>query len=238
MPELVRRWNEVDPEDPVARHLAASMGQRPPPARCEGEYIESFFDGFAPTYDDTLAELEYSAPQQLSELLGELAGGADASIDVIDAGCGTGLCGPRVRPLARSLVGIDLSTEMLERARSRDVYDELVHGDLVAGLAARESAADAVISADVLVYFGDLRPPFAAAARALRPGGWLLASVELGSDPERFVLAATGRYEHGEAYIRGCLAEAGLTPERAKSTRIRFDRGSAVSGLVFAARKP
>ena len=30
------------------------------------------------------------------------------SLDVLDAGCGTGLCGPLVKPYARSLVGVAL----------------------------------------------------------------------------------------------------------------------------------
>ena len=37
---------------------------------------------------------------------------------VLDAGCGTGLCGPLLRPYAKRLVGVDLSSGMLERARA------------------------------------------------------------------------------------------------------------------------
>ena len=40
---------------------------------------------------------------------------ASRSLDVLDAGCGTGLCGPLVAPYARRLVGVDLSEAMLAR---------------------------------------------------------------------------------------------------------------------------
>ena len=36
---------------------------------------------------------------------------------ILDAGCGTGLCGPLLRPLAARLVGVDLSEKMVELAR-------------------------------------------------------------------------------------------------------------------------
>ena len=38
-------------------------------------------------------------------------------LDVLDLGCGTGLCGPLLRPYARALAGVDLSPQMLERMR-------------------------------------------------------------------------------------------------------------------------
>ena len=51
------------------------------------------------------------------------------ALDVLDAGCGTGLCGPLVAPYARRLVGVDLSARMLDAGRRRDsVYDELYQG--------------------------------------------------------------------------------------------------------------
>ena len=52
------------------------------------------------------------------------------SLDVLDAGCGTGLCGPLVAPYARRLSGVDLSAGMLARAKEKNVYDALVQGEL------------------------------------------------------------------------------------------------------------
>ena len=37
-------------------------------------------------------------------------------LDVLDLGCGTGLMGAEIHPLARTLVGVDLSSQMLENA--------------------------------------------------------------------------------------------------------------------------
>ena len=38
---------------------------------------------------------------------------------MLDAGCGTVLCGPLVAPFARRLVGVDLSARMLDQAKAR-----------------------------------------------------------------------------------------------------------------------
>ena len=44
---------------------------------------------------------------------------------VMDAGCGTGLCGPLFKNLSSHLAGIDLSQRMIDRARDRRIYDHL-----------------------------------------------------------------------------------------------------------------
>ena len=51
-------------------------------------------------------------------------------LDVLDAGCGTGLCGALVAPFARRLLGVDLSEGMLAHAMEKSVYHELFKAKL------------------------------------------------------------------------------------------------------------
>ena len=113
--------------------LAACSG-RDVPARASDAFVEKTFDSFAASFDAKLASLGYRAPALVAEMLAHAGLDASRSLDVLDAGCGTGLCGPLVAPYARRLVGVDLSEAMLARARARDVYDELVKGELTAYL--------------------------------------------------------------------------------------------------------
>ena len=59
----------------------------------------------------------------------------------LDLGCGTGLCGPLVRPMVDRLTGVDLSARMIEKARSLGVYDRLEQGDIVEFLDAPSECA-------------------------------------------------------------------------------------------------
>ena len=49
---------------------------------------------------------------------------------VLDAGCGTGLCAPLLRPHATHLTGCDISVPMLEKAKAKLGYDALLRSDL------------------------------------------------------------------------------------------------------------
>src|SRR4029450_3384975 len=102
--------------------------------RASDAYIEKTFDSFAASFDSKLAKLSYRAPELITEMLKRPGLPPSKSLDILDAGCGTGLCGPLLAPYARRLVGVDLSERMLAQARTRGVYDELVKGELTAYL--------------------------------------------------------------------------------------------------------
>ena len=241
---LFRQWLDWDPGNPVARHLLAAVSGRDVPCRATDEYVRELFDGMADVFDDHLRTLEYRVPEQVARAvaaaLGTPEGSLAGSLAVLDAGCGTGLCGPFLRPYASCLSGVDLSARMVERARARGAYDELVAEELTRFLGAKREAYDLIVSADTLVYFGDLETVFRAAAGALRPGGWLVFTVERSPSPAAvpgFLLEASGRYSHAEPYVRGVLAQAGLAVERLEGVDLRLEAGQPVAGLLVASRK-
>jgi predicted TPR repeat methyltransferase len=166
--------------------------------------------------------------------VGPPAGG----LDIVDAGCGTGLCGPLLRAHARRLAGCDLSAGMLRRAHARKVYDVLHQAELTYYLRTQPAAFDAVVSADTLCYFGALESALAAARRCLRPGGWLLFSVEALSEssPLPHRLQANGRYAHAAGYLRDALSEAGFDVHEVRRDRLRMEAGEPVPGWLVTAR--
>ncbi|PWC83126.1 hypothetical protein TSH100_21500 [Azospirillum sp. TSH100] len=235
---LARLWRRDHPGNPLARHIGAAIAGEEADARAPDDYVRQTFDLFAEEFDRKLAELDYRAPALLAGLLTDEVPAGD--LDVLDAGCGTGLCAAALRPYARRLVGVDLSDGMLERASGRRLYDELHAAELVGFLAAHRQAFDLVMAADVFCYFGVLDEALAAACTALRPGGRLAFTVEEldPTDGRPHRVATHGRYAHAEAYVRAALAGAGLTLRRCDHDRLRFESGEPVMGLVVLAERP
>src|SRR5262249_33641635 len=183
------------------------------PPRAPDDYVREVFNRFAPTFDKQLESLGYLGPQLVVEAAASELGAPLSNLAVLDAGCGTGRCGAGIRPLARRLAGVDLSSEMLKRARERGVYDELHEAELTEFLSRSPAAYDVVISADTLIYFGDLTTVIAATAGALRSGGRFVFTVEKAdpdSAPHGFRLQSHGRYSHTDRHVCQAIERAGL----------------------------
>jgi predicted TPR repeat methyltransferase len=235
---LYREWLAQEPDNPVVRHqLAACLGEQSP-ERASDAYVQQVFDAFAESFDAKLEKLHYRAPELVARALAHAVGPAAGSLDIVDAGCGTGLCGPLVRPWARRLAGCDLSVGMLRRARERRVYDALHQAELVYYLHTQPTAYDVVISADTLCYFGALDGALAAARRCLRPGGWLIFTVEAlaeGDAPDH-TLQSNGRYAHGRPYLHAAIAGAGLQVASVEDCVLRDEAARPVHGWLVSAR--
>src|SRR5512133_3539109 len=237
---IFEEWLEDDPDDPVARHMLAACSGRNVPPRASNAFIETTFDSFAASFDSKLAKLLYRAPALVAEMLKRSDVVPSKSLDVLDAGCGTGLCGPLIAPYARRLVGGGLSERMLDQADGRDVYDELVKGELTVYLAGCTETFDVIVSVDTLVYFGSLEAVVGASENALRPGGRLIFTVEElagGGEEDGYSLGTSGRYRHARGYVQGVLTAAGLRPEVA-AAELRLEAGEPVAGLVVQGTKP
>ena len=237
--DAVEEWLAREPDHPVARHFRAAYSGEGVPARASDAYVRSVFEKYASTFDAHLERLGYRAPQLLAAALAPLLGVPKGTLDILDAGCGTGLCGPLFRSYARRLEGVDLAEAMLAKARERDVYDALTAVELTAFLAARAAAYDVILSADTLVYFGDLAAVAAAAAVALRGDGIFAFSLERlaaeGGGPG-YRLEEHGRYSHAEGYVRRVLTHAGFDAIAIESATPRNEGGAPVAGLVVVAR--
>ncbi|MGC1457478.1 MAG: tetratricopeptide repeat protein [Steroidobacteraceae bacterium] len=234
-------WLAGEPANPIARHMAAALSGRDSPPRAPVEYVRTHFDAFADRFDSVLKELNYRGPELVTMALKATAQRAclPAFSVILDAGCGTGLCGPPLRELCGRLVGVDLSANMLHHAKQRGCYDELVTAELGAFMRSRPQNFDAILSSDTLVYFGALAEPFAGAHTALRAGGPLVFTLEAlpPEDPADHRLGVSGRYQHSEAYLRRLLVEIGFTVESVVQQSMRKDLGKDVPGYLVVARR-
>lgn len=235
---IFEEWLAEEPDDPIARHLLAACTGRAVPGRASNGFVEQTFDGFAATFESRLERLSYRAPALIAAVLDGSGPAPARQYEIVDAGCGTGLCAAALAPYARRLTGVDLSAAMLARAGDKQRYDALVQAELTEYLRGRPHDVDLIVSADALVYFGDLEPVALAAAAALSPGGRLIFTLEhlRGKRGPDFRLEWHGRYAHTRPYVSTILRQAGLTPA-IEEAELRMEAGKAVAGLVVHAVK-
>jgi len=115
-----------DPEDRQGvRLLLAGLDDGPLPERTSLAQLEEIYRRRANLWDQgAVGPTGYRGHALVAGLLERLNGGA-RGLDIIDAGCGTGLVGRLVAAKARRLVGVDASRAMLDKAKDKDVYHQL-----------------------------------------------------------------------------------------------------------------
>jgi predicted TPR repeat methyltransferase/Flp pilus assembly protein TadD len=232
--ECFRRKLEGDPEDTMARHFVAALsGQNPD--RPSDEYVRQVFDSCADSFDRQLVEeLSYSVPRELAAAA-LAASTRTPPWDVLELGCGTGLVGVEFAKHAKSLVGVDLSPKMIERAGARRIYTHLICGDLSVALDG-ERCYDVIIAAEVFVYVGKLDSIMPALHRALRPGGLLVFTAESAEGHSAvtagYWLGMSGRYAHDINYLNELAVRHGFATLQLQRTRLRLESRRPVMGWL------
>jgi predicted TPR repeat methyltransferase len=232
---------EQDPADSRgARVLLAHLGAAHAPPHTPPAHLVKLYDVRAQFWD---REDTYFGAQLVGGALRDHAAGD--RLDILDIGCGTGLVGALVRPLARRLDGVDLSPAMLEKAQAKSVYDGLDQADFLSAMSQRANSYDAVLGAAVLIHFGDLVSIFQAARACLRPNGlfvftlFSLASDENFAVSANYRLAQSGCFAHSDSYVRQLAKDCGLAVETLRDVVHEHDPdGNPIPGLLAVLRAP
>lgn len=178
---------------------------------------------WAPSYDEPRNSLFDLDEPVVHEILDALpVGGA------LDAACGTGRFAEHLAARGYRVVGVDLSPEMLERARARVPQAEFRAGKLSA-LPLDDDAVDVVVCGLALAHEPELGPVMAEFSRVLRPGGHVVISdihherILLGSVVE--ALGPGGEpgqvptYRHTTGDVLRAALSAGLQVRRCEEPR-------------------
>jgi predicted TPR repeat methyltransferase len=209
-------------------------------SRCPPGYMRNLFDNFAPHYDETmLAKLGYAAHRHLRALADRILPRERAPWHILDLGSGTGLVGEAFKDLAAGgqLDGIDLAPRMIEAARARGIYDDLILGDIETVLAEPGPSYDLVLAADTMIYIGDAAPTFRGVSARLQPSGFYLFAVE-SKEGEGWEQTPMHRFRHSESYLRGLAHDVGLDFVDIMGCALRNEAATPVPGFAVALQKP
>ena len=216
----------------------ASVEAGAAPATAPAAYVAGLFDSYADEFDSHLVgALRYQAHRQLVDQLVATCGGDARFRSALDLGCGTGLCGPLVRPMAARLTGVDLSARMIEKARSLGIYDHLAQGDVIEFLDGSADRWDLVLAADVFIYVGDLEPVFARLERAMGEGVFCFSVESLEGDGAGLRLLPSLRYAHSEAYLERLASRHGFDVVEMKRAPVREDQRRVIEGIYVVLRR-
>jgi len=206
--ESLRKALEGDPDSAAAKHmlLALSVDEAVGVKTADPDYIRQLFDDYGEDYDKHTKKLRYAAPRVIRSELAKLyktkyedymmkrtaedvlytppsyLNYMEKKLNILDLGCGTGLVGRWLKDYANTLVGVDISEEMINKATAKVLYTDLKVSSIERYLEEHEtsisSAFDVVVAADVFQYIGEIREVLRKSAAVVRPGGYLVFTIE------------------------------------------------------------
>jgi SAM-dependent methyltransferase len=108
-----------------------------------GDSSRDIYDDWSDNYDSHLLdEFGYISPGVAAQVLSDEL--TTSEIAIIDYGCGTGLVGGALNQQGfTSVDGIDISEGMIEQAREKQVYRNLICGDLTTQISLDDAIYDA-----------------------------------------------------------------------------------------------
>lgn len=176
--EAVQRWLELVKNNPIAREISSALLHNDiaynPMTQTNLNYL---FSSFAASYDERMAQGEDAVLRLIRENLRNIYN--TMKVDICDLGCGTGLCGAIVKPFAQTLVGVDLCTEMLDKAYDKKIYDRLYNTDNMHFLRQNTRAFDIIAACDVFPYTQQIFDTIAAMKTSLKEQGTIVFSFKV-----------------------------------------------------------
>ena len=136
----------------------------------------AYYRDFAPTYDtDFAGVMGWQYPKMIAEAYMRFA--AEADVPIADIGCGTGWVATELQAARVAIDGLDISPEMLEVAREKQLYRSLYQVDLTGTLEAVANGYGAVLSAGTFTH-GHLGPvPLRGLLKIACPGALFVIGV-------------------------------------------------------------
>ena len=221
----------IKPDYAVPQHMLNSLigytSTEPPK-----EYVKNLFDDFAERFDDSLVKkLDYKLPFLMKELILKLDPTRNKFKKVIDLGCGTGLSGKGLRDISENLTGIDLSENMVAKARELEVYDHLIVGGIIDILSTSTEKYDLFIALDVFIYVGELTTIFKTVRDCCNKNALFIFSVE-SMMGDGYSLLKTARYSHSEKYVLKTASD-GFKLIEFQEVNLRKEKDGWIDGKIF-----
>ena len=232
---LLKQALALTPNDTASQHMLNALEGTNKNPTLSTEYAANLFNNYALQYDQHMQRhLKYQIPQHLAQVCLDLT---ITSVDnTLDLGCGTGLCGNILRPLTKKLIGVDIAAKMLDQARNKGDYDELIQSEILAFLQQYHQHYDLIISADTLPYFAELEALFTEINQHLTPKGYFIFSTEI-STTLPWQLQPSARFSHHLDYLKKRCEDNGWRIDYCQEVVARLQEDKPLKVYLIAAQK-
>lgn len=234
--ELLERLLNICPDHSPASHmLSALKGEVTESA--PSRYVAETFDKYAGRFDQHIRDsLGYTVPEVMAEMTTEIFTNKTFA-EGLDLGCGTGLSGSAFSSLARRITGVDLSSQMLERAEEKKIYSQLECTDVFNFLESTAQRYDLFIITDVLIYIGKIEPLLSAITRVALAKAVIACSIERFNGAGDYTLRQSGRYAHSQEYLTTRAEAAGFKVIAHQEHGIRKENNTWIPGDLYLLQK-
>lgn len=207
------------------------------PEKHPAQLVHDTYEKKADSWDQDVlrAEMEFLGPAHINHAVSRYY--ADShDLKILDAGCGTGLCGEFLRPHAGLLQGADLSPHMLKQADKKGLYDVLFEADIESVMNDNPEYYNLITASGVFIFFGNLETILTCAANALMPGGRIIFTTYK-SPVSDVSVRSNIHFAHSENHISTATKLAGLKLEDILPVVHEYERGQPQAGYVVTGRK-
>lgn len=226
----------LEPNNVSIQYTIQALSHNQQLASAPTDYVKSLFNSYADHYEKhLLTALDYQIPTHFQRVLMQLHR-ENGLLDCLDLGCGTGLCGEFIKPFAKTVTGVDLSENMLEMAREKNIYDILHCGDFNSFLTNKTAAYDLIVAGDALVYLGNIETLFQMIQQALRNNGYFIFNTEI-SESEDYKMNQSGRFSHHKKYIETLSKKNNLSVKYYEKVITRMQNNEPVYGHLYVLQR-
>ena len=175
--------------------------------------------------------MQYKLPFLIKDIIQKIPTTKSKFFKTIDLGCGTGLSGKALREVSAHLTGIDLSGNMVAKAKELKIYDSLIVGDIVEILSSSKEKYDLFIALDVLIYIGEPKSIFNAVRKCCNQNSLFIFSIETQED-KGYSLLKSARYAHSDSYILD-VASNWFKLVDSQNVRLRKEGNNWINGKIY-----
>lgn len=231
---FAKGWVKHFPDSVVAAHTLNALTHQSKEAQTALSYAKELYNSFAASYDETMEKLEAKALTAVCSLLNDSA--RDHLGAVLDLACGTGTLALKLQKPFETLTGVDFSAAMLEKAKQKNKYTQLVEKDVVAFLKADTAVYDFILAVELTGYLPTLNELFDSVLPRLKQNGQFIFTIE-NATAEKMELSAQGRYLYQPKFVEKLLVQTGFEIVRQEEIDLRKEgsNGAFAKGTLFVA---